>query len=306
MEFSKKTLNRFCKDFKIPITIFEEPIFSYQKELYNDYYGLDSKFELLEKEIAKFDTEEQFLENLFTVRDMIITETKKLDAYQEFISMDMNKFAIKSDVSAKDIFKADNVGKTFLSIDLRKANFQALKYVNSDLVFGADTYEDYIDKFTDSEYLKQSKYLRQVIFGNMNPRRQVTVEKYLMKQILDGILNFEFVSDISSNLVSFSNDELIFELSDTKLQTIFDACVVDALPNFKFSIETRTELFKLSRVGDEPFYIKEFLTGRYEFKGIPKEYFPQVFKKYNNMEICDEDLYFIHNNELCKFVNPMF
>lgn len=303
---NKKTLNRFCKDFKLPITIFEEPIFSYQKEIYNDYYELDSKFELLEKEIGKFDTEEQFLENLFVVRDTIITETKKLDAYQEFISIDMNRFAVKSDTSSKDIFKANNVGKTFLSVDLKKANFQAMKYINPDLVFGANTYEEYIGKFTDSEYLKQSKYLRQVIFGNMNPRRQVTVEKYLMKQILDELLNFEFVSNITGNLVSFSNDELIFELSDTKLQTIFDCFIADALPSFKFDIEVRTEIFKLSRIGDKPFYVKEFLEGGYEFKCIPKEYFPQVFKKYNNMEICDEDLYFIHNNEPCKFINPIF
>ena len=305
MEFSKKTLNRFCKDFKIPITIFEEPIFSYQKELYNDYYGLDSKFELLEKEIAKFDTEEQFLENLFTVRDMIITETKKLDAYQEFISMDMNKFAIKSDVSAKDIFKADNVGKTFLSIDLRKANFQALKYVNSDLVFGADTYEDYIDKFTDSEYLKQSKYLRQVIFGNMNPRRQTTVEKFLISCIFNTIIQSD-VNKIGLKIISFSNDELVFEVLNDKDETIRELALTTSFSLNRLIIDVHSELFKLSRVGDEPFYVKEFLTGGYEFKCIPKEYFPQVFKKYNNMEICDEDLYFIHNNELCKFVNPMF
>lgn len=305
MEFSKKTLNRFCKDFKIPITIFEEPIFSYQKELYNDYYGLDSKFELLEKEIAKFDTEEQFLENLFTVRDMIITETKKLDAYQEFISMDMNKFAIKSDVSAKDIFKADNVGKTFLSIDLRKANFQALKYVNSDLVFGADTYEDYIDKFTDSEYLKQSKYLRQVIFGNMNPRRQTTVEKFLIFCIFNTIIQSD-VNKIGLKIISFSNDELVFEVLNDKDETIRELALTTSFSLNRLIIDVHLELFKLSRVGDEPFYVKEFLTGGYEFKCIPKEYFPQVFKKYNNMEICDEDLYFIHNNELCKFVNSMF
>lgn len=311
MDFSKKVLNRFCKDFKLPITIFTEPIFSYQKELYSDYYDLPKKFTLLENEISKCGSQEKFLDNIFKIRDDIITQTKALPEYQEYLDMDMNKFAVQSSVSNKDIFKESNVGKIFLSIDLVKANYQAMRYVNPKLVFDTSSYEDYISKFTDSEYFKESKYLREVIFGNMNPRRQVTIEKYMVKRIFNFLLLYQdFMKD--KKIVSFSNDELVFEITSDEEKILlqddflYECCRIINKRNF--GIDIRIEIFKLLQVGDKPYYVKEFILGdkEYEFKCVPKEYLPQVFKKYNNIELDDKDLYFVHNGELCKFVNPLF
>ena len=308
MDFSKKVLNRFCKDFKLPITIFTEPIFSYQKELYSDYYDLPKKFTLLENEISKCGSQEKFLDNIFKIRDDIITQTKALPEYQEYLDMDMNKFAVQSSVPNKDIFKESNVGKIFLSIDLVKANYQAMRYVNPKLVFDTNRYWDYISKFTDSEYFKESKYLREVIFGNMNPRRQVTIEKFITKQILDS-LSTSLMHELNTKLISFSNDELVYEVVNS-WNGFVDEFWLLYLGEFmkKCEFDIRVEIFKLLQVGNKPYYVKEFLVGdkEYEFKCVPKEYFPQVFKKYNNIELDDKDLYFIHNGELCKFVNPLF
>lgn len=53
-----------------------------------------------------------------------------------------------------------------------------MKYVNPDIVLNAGTYQDFIKKFTDLEYVAESKYTRQIVFGKMNPKRHITVEKY--------------------------------------------------------------------------------------------------------------------------------
>ena len=51
--------------------------------------------------------------------------------------MDMKQFAFeRPKVSKNNVYNGENIGKNFLSVDLSKANFQALKYVNPDIVLG--------------------------------------------------------------------------------------------------------------------------------------------------------------------------
>lgn len=71
---------------------------------------------------------------------------------------------------------------------MKKANFTALRHYNKDIVGGKDTYEDFLGMFTDENYFKESKYIRQVIFGNVNPKRQITYEKFLMDKVLVKLL----------------------------------------------------------------------------------------------------------------------
>ena len=49
--------------------------------------------------------------------------------------MEMNEFSIKDkpNVSSNNIYNETNVGKFFISIDLKKANFQTLKNIDSQL-----------------------------------------------------------------------------------------------------------------------------------------------------------------------------
>ena len=42
------------------------------------------------------------------------------------------------------------------------------------------SYEDWVKKFTDLEYIIESKYTRQVVFGKLNPSRQIKVENYMI------------------------------------------------------------------------------------------------------------------------------
>ncbi len=51
-----------------------------------------------------------------------------------------------------------------------------------------DTYEDFIGKFTDSDFIKASKYTREVIFGKLNPKRHITAEKFFINKIYQDII----------------------------------------------------------------------------------------------------------------------
>ena len=64
-------------------------------------------------------------------------------------------------IPSSDIYKPTNDGKRFISIDMKKANFHSLKAFAPDIFDNADTWEDFMRKFTDDEHIIGSKYVRQ-------------------------------------------------------------------------------------------------------------------------------------------------
>jgi hypothetical protein len=66
---------------------------------------------------------------------------------------------------------------------MKKANFQALKYANSAIVYDCDTYEDFIGRFTDMPWAKKSKRTREIIFGKLNPNRTMKYENLIIGDI---------------------------------------------------------------------------------------------------------------------------
>ena len=229
--YSYKLLKRFVKDYKLPIQVVQEPYFSYFMNLYDSQYKTKEKFKLLEESRNKFNSDDEFLEEYYKIRDKVITTIKALPEYKIYNEMDMKHFDILNyNFPKHDIFNMSNVGKYFISIDLKKANFQALKWLNPELVLNCDSYKEFLSKFTDLEYMHNSKYLREVIFGNMNPKRQVKVEKYMTNKILSLLLEYNTIKE--NEIRMFSNDELIFEKTATETYELFnDIRVTDVIKN---------------------------------------------------------------------------
>lgn len=75
----------------------------------------------------------------------------------------------------------------------------------------ANTWEEYINKFTNNQHIINSKYIRQVILGNCNPKRHITYEKYLIDTVLTYLINVYVSID---RVVFFSNDEIVVDISD--------------------------------------------------------------------------------------------
>ncbi len=181
MEVSNRAKERFCKDCNIPIRLFQEPYFLDRIELFDKFYGTVEKWNRFVAELQKYNCEQDYFEEYNRVKDAAINSIKESESYQRFNSEDMNKFAIThKDLPNKDIFKPTNNEKIFISIDMRKANFSSLHSYDKGIFGNADTWEQFISRFTDNEHIINSKYIRQVILGNCNPKRHITYEKYLM------------------------------------------------------------------------------------------------------------------------------
>lgn len=303
--FSNKVLKRFVKDYSLPIQVIQEPYFNYFMELYNQQYKTKDKYSLLEQAVSQFNSEEEFLNHYYVIRDKMIKEVESTEAYKEFNSMKIDRFNVPNlGYPSRDIFNMSNVGKYFISIDLVKANFQALKWFNRDLVLNCDTYGELIGRFADLEYMKNSKYLRQVVFGNMNPKRQVKIERYMTQKILEWLLDNHIFKESQIRMVS--NDEIVFEISkEISCNLNTNELISFIKQNLDFEVDI--EVYKLKNIeGSTKYFSKEFINkDGYELMCVPLVYHAQIFKRYNHIEINENDLVFFYENQVCKFINPL-
>lgn len=305
---SPKLKQRFCTDCNIPINIFQEPYFFNRILLYDKFYDTKVKWARFATELKKYKCEQDYFEDYNRIKDEAINVIKSSEAYQRFNDEDMNKFAIThKNLPSKDIYHPSNDGKTFISIDMTKANFSALRHysecMSQSMFAGASTWEDFISLFTDNQHIIASKYIRQVILGNCNPKRHITYEKYLMDMILTKLLEDCVLLE---DVVFFSNDEIIVDVSDLNSYElhIFKNAVKKCLKGIYFPL--KIEVFTLKKINGTDGYCKfiytNFALTNIKFKCLDSLYLPFVIRKFNNEEVTESDKVFYHNGLLAKFV----
>ncbi len=304
MEVSTRAKERFCKDCNIPIKIFQEPYFTDRLTLYDKFYGTLGKWTVFLSELGKYHCEQDYFEEYNRVKDAAILDIKSTEAYQKFNEEDRNKYAVShKNLPNKDIFKLSNDGKCFISIDMRKANFSSLCHYNADIFGEANFWEEFIGRYTDNQHIINSKYIRQVILGNCNPKRHITYEKYLM----DGALTYLTEVFISMNrIVFFSNDEIVLDVSDMDKNK--QERIVFAISNGMkdMPVPLKTELFVLHKIGGTDGYYKEIMGENenieIEFKCLDNFALPFVLRKFLGEDVTESDRVFYHEGLLAKFI----
>lgn len=248
-------------------------------------------------------------------------------AYVEFTKMDMKKFAFgrPEGISKNNVYNGENLKKMFMSVDMSKANFQALRYVNSDIVLGAQTYEEFIANFTDIDYIAKSKYSRQVIFGKLNVDRQMTVERWLTNQIYETLryeLNLGSERYDNIKLVSMSNDELIYEVTGfeddsehTKLAELTKT--IEYIVDVRLDLKVHTDVYTLngwqlvSPTNSEfhqTFFEKvnlfpEDYDDESKLVCVPLPFYNLIYKLWNNETLYPDDKYFVYEKMMCQYTD---
>lgn len=297
----------FCKNYNIPIKIFYEPYFSERCILFNEYFGIEEKLREYVTDVLLHDNEQAFFAEDNEIMQSVIDYLKSNPDMVLFSEKeDMNKFAVPEryrNLPSKDVWRDSCVGKTFMSIDLKKANFQALRHYSDKIFDDSDTWEDFIGKFTDMQSKINSKHLRQVIFGSVNPKRQITYEKYLMCKILDEIC-MEFSFD---NIYSLSNDEIIINAENIFVSQI--TYIRNQIKSLGFNCHIN--VFSVAKLGKdmyEQMFIEEISDdSRIKFKKVNHLMMPFVIRKINGEEPTESDYVFINESgNLCRFLeNPL-
>lgn len=310
-----KLRKRFVKDFKLPITVLQDPYFPYYIGLYQDLFGSQTKYEQFKDLVGRLDGEGGFFGAASDVVQQAINDVKSRDAYQEeFLKADMNQFKVDEPLPKGNIYKMDKAKNHYVSIDMRKANFTALSFFNPEITACSLSYEDFLRQFTDEEYFLISKQIRQVIFGNLNPKRQQTIQRWIMGQIAkpfrkEGI-----------EILCGTSDEIILAVPDDSIPDGFAALVSDiiledAVPKIAgpmdcndslFASDFRVESFWLDCIGGQEYFIKQKSgTGEIEFKGVPAHYFAEVYKFYLGEEPNMMDRLSFYDGRIVEYKTPL-
>ena len=166
----------------------------------------------------------------------------------------------------------------------------------------------FIEKFTDIEYFKHAKQLRQVLFGKLNGKRTSSIEKYI-----SNLFAKELTKRYEGKMKPYSikTDEIILKFLGTE-EEFKKLCVKNEEFNgFRFRVNKFKLVSKDFKRGNSDknltAYIKEdYLNGgKRTLHCVPDTYYPQVYKLLNGMELSDSDLVFYYNHELAKFMYPL-
>lgn len=275
------------KDYDLPISLYQDPYWQHQIETLEPYFKIQEKITAQEKAF------EALKENFFSFHNklsqMVIDDIKNSTLFDKIQKLD-----IKNDKTPQynRLYCPENANKNFISIDLIKANFNVLRMVEPDLFNGKETYEEYLKKFTEEEYFLNSKKIRQVIFGNLNPQRQQALQRKIISEIKEVIKEVVPEEDIMFT----SSDELIF--LTTKDVYNFDFK--------KYNSILKITPFLLKQVHKNfSFYVKESFN-KVEFKQVPSYNLLEVIRYYNNQENQDLDRYFYYEGRVVKAIEPLF
>jgi hypothetical protein len=304
MFISHTLRKRFIKDCKFPISLVQDPYFEYFLDLYEDYYGSKSAYTQFSELVYRLGGEEQFFVESKRITDSIIRDISETPEYIDFNTTDLSFFDVTGGVSQKNIYHKDHVGQAFASFDLVKANYNALKFIDPAIVLQSTSYEDLIGKYTDDAYFIESKHIRQVIFGNLNPKRQIKIEKYLIqKRVIPELLKFMPGLD---RYVSASDDEVVVRLD------LFETITTQFIQGIKktaMGVPVRYTPYVLEQLADKPYFLKVLPYGEHppvEFKAVPHNYFAECYRFHKKQEPTEYDKCTYHEGRVVKYLDNLF
>lgn len=135
---------RMCKDFPLPIELFQSPYFEYFVELYDSVLGVKRKIRMFQDAVAICGSEAKFWTHLNVYFVLLLSSQEVKSQLSSCIKEDPSfkalsqketqaQYAIhnKNLPSQKTLYVEENHGKVFISLDLVTANFNSLRYHNS-------------------------------------------------------------------------------------------------------------------------------------------------------------------------------
>jgi len=292
MIINKKLLNVFVKDFNIPISVYEPEIFIEQIKI----LGYENEYIEFTEILKHFNSEEDFFVYRKKIQDDAINYIKELNSYTENITLQNYSFnfmdiKINKDIkfsfpfkTEKNLYTEKNIGKKFISIDMKNANFQVFQQTG---VIYDITYKLFLSKFDIFDYFYKSKNIRQIIFGNLNPKRTNTIQKHIINALLSVIINDN--KNINFDTIIINNDEIILSY--------------DEFVNLSF-LETFV-LKEIKDIKNKLFYYKEYKDKKVLYT-VPKTVYIQAYKKLHNIPITDNDLLFHYEGANVKFLENQF
>ena len=307
--------DRFVRDTGLQIPVLESPYFEYHLSLYRDQWKSFSKWAEFQELLSK---DPRFVDKCFLVRNQILKSIEENEEFKKFNNrVDLSKWSnpYYKGNGSKSIYNQENVGKDFISIDLVKANIQALNN-SCPGIFGDTGFKDinevwreWIEGFCEgnsgmAKWISESKHIRQKLLGLKNPSRQIMVERWMIGLAANHIINSTELKE--EDIAFISQDEVVF-----KSNIVLDEKVIWK----ETGIQVKIKNFKLKSYSyltgngnTIRTYVKENTDGTKDFKGIPKNYLAQIYQDIVRFPPDPEerDLVFYNDvKDICKFTTRL-
>lgn len=286
--------NRFLKESKLPIPVLDSPYFEYFLDLYEETLKSRSKFEAYKESVANLSN---YMEIYNKFKDDVIGFIKNHDSYKEFTNTNYSFDSVPS----INLYTEENCGR-WISIDLVSANFGVLRKFDTSIVKDEVTYKSFVETFENGHLFSDSKSTRQVIFGNLNPKKLQNHQKYCLSRIVE-FLNETFVG---IEVYSLGSDELVIPYDTETFDRLNGEYVkvIEDLVGTKVKVD-RFELVKNKEFSEYGF-VKVDMEGNFlELSAVPKTFYAQAYKAYFGLGLNDMDMVSFHEGHIVKFVETV-
>lgn len=262
-------------------------------DYYIDQLSKTRKFRDIKNMISLYEESEREVSDLFSFRlsksKEIIDFLKNSNSWSElcYDSKNLIDYPTSKSIKYED-------GKYYLSIDIKQANWLSLKkYDDPSINELGNTYQDLLLKFNMPKIFIHSKYLRQYIFGDIDPKRISRVQRNMIQEIVreyDSQLNVEFVR----------NDEVIFTFDSFDEISFTEKLDINRY-NIKVFSVNRVEDFRVDSIYDT---FGNFIEKEMSMVDGTRFYF--FLKKYITGEKLDiRDFYFRNNDRLAIWCDDL-
>lgn len=297
----QKMRQKFVDDYRLPIKIMESPYFEYYLKLYWDDFQLEQKAENFQKAVDKLNGKVQG--EWYRIKDTIEADVKSKPKFLELsnTTFDNNN---KLQLPNGNPYNQEDAKHICVSVDIRSANYNALKHFDKSLVLDTQDYNELISKYTDLDYFKESKIFRQLIFEPLLSKKQGQIQKQITLKSAQEIINF--ITPMKVKTVS--NDELIllFSKETDTLQSVNDK-MNKVMEKLTHQAILKHEVFEVVHL-KEKYFFKKMSDGTFLLRKVPGQVYAQCFKKVKNLPIEEYDLFFIdgESGNIAKYLTPIF
>lgn len=283
-KLTNEMINFFSKYSIIPIPIFSPKYVNYYLEELKKYYDCEQWDTFLQE------IKERGFNNLKNeVKNTKIGIINLIKSNEEYINFTNTKIESNGKtITKKSIYNNTNANKYFLSIDVKSANFTNLKKHCPSI---EPNWKSLVGLFTNSKFLADSKYLREVIFGELSNKKLINTIQLIILEVDNILKSKNFYNQLTK--IMESSDEIIYQIeNDFDINNIKSALsVIDPMEQIY-----RIEKFKLIQLSPYQYFVKELSDGKIQFKSIPKCFIMQCIKHYTNSELNELDKKFTYED----------
>lgn len=275
-KLSIKERKSFVNGFNLPVpVILDGDVFFHQICTINPIYNSLEKLKML---MDLYETGNDYGSAKAHAIQSAIQDVKVTPGFDEFNRKAFDGKLKKTQGRKNTLYEKVHIGRSFISVDMVNACFQAIKFAKPKLVFDCDNYLEFISRYTEHDVLRKSKTIAHLIFSGLNSNLQQEIQFHIMCTILENLdkegVKDDMVAQFTSDELVIYNDSGIYERVKSAL---FNTCKDLGLEMNKVF---RTDQFVLKGFSAEVVgscFVKFDLDNRaIAMKGIESKFMPEA------------------------------